>query len=550
MLFVGNAGERISPVLITGTLAFLLSIPAPAQTAPPDAVKTAPCASLAGFAIPAKEFQLPTGGAQVEGASPMDVTGAAYCRVTGTIAPATQGSPVIKFQVNLPANWNGKAVQFGGGGYDGNIPNAAGRTTSGLRDAPVPLAQGYMTFSDDSGHQAKDGNDASFAVNEEARLNFAWMHIGKAKDAAFAIATRFYGRTPRRLYFSGGSTGGREALTAATRWPKDYAGVSANYPTANFTGLRLWGAKLANVLYANHSAGWIAPAVVEHIAKAGLEACDELDGARDGIVSNMAACHASAQERLRALSCPPGDKGAEGCLTAAQLKTIAVYHEGYKPGPAVASLLPSFGGYNILEGAAMNLGTDPAAHEPIADRFNAHHAARADQFLKYFIARDPQFTLNAFDVDAAGTWAQRVAELTPLINDTAAQLEAYEKAGGKILLVQGADDVSVSPEQNTQLYLSVRKELGAARTDAFMRFYLVPGLGHGIGTFLLSWDNLGILDRWADQGIAPPAEAVGWDGNAGANRSRPVCAYPAWPKYKGTGSISEASSFTCSTASR
>ena len=150
MLLVANVRERISSVLRTGALACLLAMSAPAQTTAQEAMKTAQCASLAGVSIAAKEFALPTGGAQVAEAKPMDVGGAAYCRVSGSIAPATQGAPQINYQVNLPANWNGKAVQYGGGGYNGNSPNAAGRTTSGLRDAPVPLAQGYMTFADDS----------------------------------------------------------------------------------------------------------------------------------------------------------------------------------------------------------------------------------------------------------------------------------------------------------------------------------------------------------------------------------------------------------------
>jgi len=140
---------------------------------------------------------------------------------------------------NLPTHWNGKALQPGGGGYDGTIPNTTGKTTLGSGTAPLTL--GYMTFADDSGHKAADSNDASFAVNDEALANFGYMHIKKARDVAFEIARARYGKWPKRLYFSGGSTGGREGLTAAQRWPDDYDGILSNYPTANFLGLRLWG---------------------------------------------------------------------------------------------------------------------------------------------------------------------------------------------------------------------------------------------------------------------------------------------------------------------
>jgi hypothetical protein len=125
-----------------------------------------------------------------------------------------------------------------------------------------------VTFAGDSGHQAKadDSNDAPFAVDDEALLYFGSMHIKKTRDAVFEIAKSRYGKSPKRLYFSGGSTGGREGLTAALRWPDDYDGISSNYPTANFMGLRLWGAVLAQVEYPDQSkppsdpayaAGWI-----------------------------------------------------------------------------------------------------------------------------------------------------------------------------------------------------------------------------------------------------------------------------------------------------
>ncbi|MEI9903030.1 MAG: tannase/feruloyl esterase family alpha/beta hydrolase [Asticcacaulis sp.] len=342
----------------------------PASTAPPLAAVTS-CESLAAD-VPASAFSLPTNGARIDHAERIDAGGVSYCKTTGSILPVSPGAPDIRFEVDLPVSWNGKALQFGGGGYNGFIPDTTSWSSLGLRSAPPPLAQGYLTFADDSGHQAKDSNDASFAMNDESLANYAYMHIKKAKDVAFVLAVRFYGKAPRRLYFAGGSTGGREAMTAALRWPHDYDGVISNFPTATFTGLRLWGAKLAGAIYANDSAGWIAPATVDRIASAGMDDCDALDGVRDGIVSNMAACRAGAAQRLRALACPPaGTSAAADCLTDAQLKTIAVYHEGFVPSPAVVALVPSFGGYNILEGAAMNLGSDPAWHEPLLSGPNA-----------------------------------------------------------------------------------------------------------------------------------------------------------------------------------
>ncbi len=539
-----------SGLLLCGLLAsegFVNSVRAQGTqaTVAPDAAMTAQCTKLATISIPAKVITLPTSGAHVTQASVASANGSSYCKVTGVISPASAGAPDIRFEADLPFTWNGKALQFGGGGYNGVIPNTASWSALGLRSAPPPLAQGYLTFGDDSGHQAKDPNDASFAVNDEAMRNYAYMHIKKARDATFVLAQEFYGKTPRRLYFAGGSTGGREALTAAVRWPHDYAGVIANYPTQNFTGLRLWGGKLADALYANNSAGWIPSSLIDKITQSSMAACDELDGLKDGIVSNMQACRAGSPQRLKAFACPPGSTSSD-CLTPAQLDTIAVYHDGYVAGPKVKALIPSSGGYNILEGAAMSVGTNPIPAEPLIDGQSAHHSARADQFMKFFIAKDPAYHLLSVEFDEPGPWAEKVHEVTTVINPGLDGWDAYVKAGGKVLLLQGNDDVSVSPNENTAYHKAIRTKLGEARADAFMRFYLIPGLGHGIGTFLINWDNVGTLDTWVEKNTPPPAMPVGYDTNSkNGNRSRPLCAYPSWPQYKGTGAVSDAASFTC-----
>src|SRR5260221_1479685 len=195
------------------------------------------CANLMGMQILPQDIGLPTTGADVTSASFVRATdpgnaNGEYCLVLGAIHPVDPTAPDINFRVNLPTNWNGKAFQPGGGGYDGNITNTTGETTLGSGTAPLTL--GYMTFADDSGHKAADSNDASFAVNDEALLNFGYMHIKKARDVAYEIARARYGKWPKRLYFSVGSTGGRECLTAAQRSPDEYDGILRNYPTANF----------------------------------------------------------------------------------------------------------------------------------------------------------------------------------------------------------------------------------------------------------------------------------------------------------------------------
>ncbi len=102
------------------------------------------------------------------------------------LAMACPAAPSIGFQVNLPSAWNGKALQFGGGGCNGRVPNTVGVAPHGIASAPTPLAQGYVTPASDSGHQAPDANDASFALNEEALVNGDGQHTESAPSTRMA----------------------------------------------------------------------------------------------------------------------------------------------------------------------------------------------------------------------------------------------------------------------------------------------------------------------------------------------------------------------------
>ncbi len=516
----------------------------------PAADAASRCSGLAGLAVSRNDFSLATGGAGVliaelvRGGAPQNVNGE-YCRVMGAIKPVDPVAPDIRFQLNLPSRWNEKALQIGGGGYNGRIPNTLQAPSNGLRRGPTPLANGYLTFASDSGHQSAEADDASFGLNDEALANFGGQHIKKTRDAAVAIARAYYGQAPRRIYFAGGSTGGREALTAALRWPDAYDGVISNYPTANFLGLRLWGAALARAIYADGSAGWIPPAMVQRIAKEAMAACDGLDGLTDGVVSNMAACRTGSAARIEQLACKSDSQ--VDCLTRTQIdRTIRIYHEGYTTAWTAPNGIRGYGGYNSLEGVEMNVGVQAAYVNPPQSGPHAHHADRAAQFAKYIMARDPRFDVLDLDVQSPGRWLPRLLELAELVGATSPDFSAFQARGGKVLLLQGQDDVSVSPIENTRLYHRIVDHMGPAKVGSFLRFYLVPGLGHGIGAFQPSWDNLKVLDDWVDRGIAPPDVPVATDANPnGAGRERPLCPYPTWARYDGRGPSGQASSFSC-----
>ena len=134
-----------------------------------------------------------------------------------------------------------------------------------------------------------------------------------------------------------------------------------------------------------------------------------------------------------------------------------------------------------------------------------------------------------------------------MIDATNPDLSAFSARGGKVLLVQGQDDASVSPLSNMALYQSIVARAGQATAETFIRFYQIPGFAHGMGKFLLSWDDLATLDNWVERGVGP-GNLVAVDANAATNgRSRPMCVFPSWPKYKGTGSVDSHLNYTCVT---
>lgn len=513
------------------------------------------CSSLAKADIPASNITLPTTGAKVVSAILISASDPAnqngeYCKVTGETKPVDPKAPDINWQVNLPTGWNGKLLQYGGGGYNGSVPPTTDKTTLGLDVAPTPLAQGYVTFGSDSGHQAPNADDASFAKNDEAMLNYGYMHIRKTLDVARFLVEKRYDSDIKRVYFQGGSTGGREGLTAASRWPEAYDGILTNYPTANFVGLRLWGAGLARAVYDDKSAGWIPPKLVETISKQAIKTCDGLDGAEDGVVSNMQGCRAQAKALVESLTCKGDATGnPEDCLTKAQIdRTLNIYHEGYTLPYKLANGIDSYPGYNSLEGIMMQLGSEPQIRNPPVSGPNAHHSSRSFEFLQNFVSRDQPLDFASFDIRNPGKFKDRIVELSDVIGATRTDWTEFKNRGGKIIWLQGDDDPSVSPLGNAKLFQSIVDKMGKENVSEFMRFYLVPGLAHGGGRFSPTWDNLTALDNWVENGVAP-AHPIVLDATKSQTkgRTRPLCEYPTWPKYKGDGDMALASSFICAT---
>ena len=277
------------------------------------------CADLNGMTVAAANIGLPTTGARLTSTQTVAPVGTVptavgeYCKVLGEIDPVDSNAPKIKFQVNLPTSWNGKAMMFGGGGYDGIIANTVGNVPAGPTDKPTPLGRGYATFGSDSGHQANATTvrDGSFGVNEEALHNFSGDALKKTRDTAIAIIRARYGTNPQRTYCAGGSTGGREAIIAIATWPQDFDGAIVLYPAWNATALNYHFGRMTQAMAKPNAYPNRAQRKV--LLEAALEACDKLDGVADRLISNQLACNArfdpaTAVLNGKPIQCPAGSR--------------------------------------------------------------------------------------------------------------------------------------------------------------------------------------------------------------------------------------------------
>jgi acetyl esterase/lipase len=506
-----------------------------------------PCKSLRHFSLAADKIGLPTSGMDVTSARRSSEGGMVYCRVMGKIHPLDAAADDIRFEVNLPDRWNGKALQYGGGTFDGYLRPAdgRGRTAVGMKSQPTPLTQGYVTFGSDGGHHrsyfplpdAINALNAKFARNVEMQNNFAGDALKKVHDAAIEIAHERYGYAPRRMYFIGGSTGGREALRVAQRFPADYDGVLAAYAAWDQVELDLQFIRTAQALYA--PGGFLGHSQTSLIEHAVQRTCDAQDGVRDGIVSDPAGCHVD----VAALRCADGHRH-HGCLSDAQMHTLQTYATPQESSMPLSDGLNSIPGYSVLTGASLSHATGVlpfALHSPIF-LLNSFGYVIGDDVTRNFLPVGHHFNSLKFDTKTGGQWATELVRLGKEIDSTNTNLTPFFAHGGKLILVHGTEDNIIPTNSSVDYYQRLRATVGDALADRSVRLYLVPGLGHGFGRFNGGFDTVGTLDAWADRAVAP-VQLIVTDNHNG--RTRPLCEWPQWPRYNGSGDVNAASSFTC-----
>jgi feruloyl esterase len=490
------------------------------------------CAALRGTAVPKTEIALPTRGALITSAelrAPSAGGAPEYCEAKGSILAADPADPPILFQLNLPTVWNRGAFQFGGGGFNGTVVSGLGNAPHAPAGSATPLARGYLTFGDDSGHQ-EHPLSGRFGLNDQALANYGGESVKRSHDMAEALARRYYGRTPDRFYFGGGSKGGHEGLVAAQRYGTDYDGVIAYYPANQNQAMSLSWFRMWEAAY-RRDGGTLTVAQRRLVQDGVLKACDRLDGAADGIVANLAACDRAFS--VKSLACDDASAPDGTCLSPTQIATLNTAATTMRFAFPLANGVRSIGPYPIFQGADdspwFGDGTTP-------DGAATSYGFFTDQVIRHFIQRDPASSTAGFDYR---DWRPRVQQISRLADATDPDLDAFRAHGGKLILVQGTGDMLVTHTTTSAYFDTVRARYGNG-ASRFARYYLVPGFAHGGGAFPMTWDSLTALERWAEDG-RPPTRPV----TVAGDRSRPLCEYPLWPRYKGHGDMNQASSFRC-----
>ncbi|MDP9649771.1 tannase/feruloyl esterase family alpha/beta hydrolase [Paraburkholderia caledonica] len=559
---------RILKIAAVGAFWMTSAASAATGAARPPAGPLAACERLQGFVVPPFEIGLSTSGATVVSVKPVAASGTGakalpdYCEVTGKISPLDRSAPDIQFKVGLPAQWNGKIVMFGGGGFDGTIPDITGNVPNGPVDELVPLGRGYATFASDSGHQANalGSQDGRFGLNDEAVRNFGGDALKKTHDAALAIIKARYGHWPHKAYFAGGSTGGREAVRAIQRWPSDWDGAIAWYPAWDDAAALLGGQRMNRALA--KPGAYLSVGKRKALYDAAMQACDSLDGVADGLISDQQQCNArfdpvTATLNGAPLRCRNGADTGDNCLSDPQIEALKTINSTTHFRFRLVSGETQYPGYNVW-GADLGITTRSSPVEPVVTflAFGTSQPANpmpatapyisvlTDQWFKYAVTRDPDFNSLSIDPEQPGVWANRISELSSQL-DASTDISAFRRHGGKLLLVHGSADVLVSTRATEEYYRRLQEQFGIRQVDSFVRFYEIPGMGHAVSsTFNATWDSLSALEQWAERGKAPVAQ-VTTDTAGVPGRTRPLCDYPEWPRYVG-GDVNRAESFQCS----
>jgi len=479
------------------------------------------CSDLAALRLPHTTFTLAESitnwPANMNSASPPRP----ICRVAATLEPTPDSH--ILMEVWMPeSNWNGKYLAVGNGGWSGSIARNA---------LAVAVTAGYAASSTDTGHQ---GSSASFALGHPEKLiDYAYRSEHEMALTAKSIIAAFYGERPRLSYWNGCSAGGKQGLQEAQRYPEDFDGIVAGSPAANWTGRAAQSLWVQQAVHKDE-ASYIPPEKYAAVHGAVLDACDALDGVKDGVIENPQACKFDPQVLL----CRNGD--AADCLTAPQVEAARkIYGASVNPRTG-ARVYPGLASGSEL---SWRIWGGP---QPLSIGLD---------YFRYVVFEDPQWDYRTLDFDRDIARAEKLDH--DRINALNPNLKPFFARGGKLIQYHGWNDGQISPFNSVEYYRSVEALLGPVG-DSY-RLFMVPGMGHCTGgEGATSFDALPALEAWVENKAAPArivasrvrSSYVSIDEpvpltSGKADWTHPLCPYPQVAVYNGKGDPHDAASYVC-----
>jgi feruloyl esterase len=442
----------------------------------------------------------------------------AFCRVAGTIRATAESD--IRFELWLPDQWNGKFMQTGNGGAAGAI----------VHDSLVdPLLRGYAVANTDTGHQGA-GGDFAWAVGQPQKLiDYQYRAVHELTIAGKALTALRYGRQADRSYWVGCSTGGRQGLKEAQRYPEDYDGIVAGAPASNWSALM----GLSITIQRNLGEVGLGADKLGALKEAAIATCDADDGVTDRVITNFATCGFDPAS-LQCAAEPTAQ-----CLSPTE----------------VAAAQRIYAGVVAANGDVVMPGTGVGS-EPLWAAYATPEFSIGTNYFRNVVVNDPSWNPVTFDVDRDLARAEAVDNGAANAMDP--DLSRFVDRGGKLITYHGTTDGLVPYANSVNYYDAVVKELGRNAADA-VKLYLVPGMDHcsgGEGAFAIDW--LTPLERWVERGeepgalpaARPPTAPFSPPGApppapAGVSFTRPVCPYPQVPTYRGSGDVADEASFEC-----
>lgn len=435
----------------------------------------------------------------------------AFCRIAATIKPSVDSD--IKIEIWLPySGWNGKFLGVGNGAWGGKI------TYPGLAQA---VRDGFAAASTDTGHEGTPF-DASFALGHPEKLiDFGYRSVHLMTVDAKAVVAAFYSTPPKYSYFNGCSTGGKQALTEAQRFPDDYNGIVAGDPANFFTHL-MFGNIWPGFVTLKDPASYIPPDKYPMIQRAVMKACDALDGVVDGIINEPEHCHFDPQ----VLECKRAD--GPDCLTSAQVKAVQQIYTGAR---------------NPRTGEQIFAGLEPGS--PIEDATGDAPSSLPIHFFQYVLFNNPDWKWQDLNFDGDVALADR--NDAAILNAIDPNLKTFKAHGGKLLMYHGWSDPHISPGASLDYYKSVVTAMGGrAKTEDFARLFMVPGMWHCRGGLAPdTFDKEDVIAKWVEHGVVPDTIIASHKTNGVVDMTRPLCPYPKIAQWKGTGSTNDAANFAC-----